>query len=231
MRSLKKLRIFEDDWPDTPESNPKNGRHRVRLNSSNLSTRYDCSKIISFSPSSRLQVLFQSSSAISDQPLNELLFFPSSSPSEPTCDRDVSLFKVLMTASKSPDIYSDLIDSGDRSMIQIDVLKIHRQQISEPNSSLKPFGENQTKKHHSEFQKVVDSLFGGDDQSTIQHHQHRVRALQPRKYSSGCSSDIMDVRGVSKLVQNLKSSIKTLEKENSELRFKCIEHAIQELRK
>lgn len=231
MRSLRQLRIFEDDYDKTPQSNPKSGRHRVSINVSNLSTRYDCSKIIFLSPCSHFDAQSRSSSDISDQPLNELLFFPSPTPSEPICDNDNSLFKILMTESKSPEPLSRLNDSCDRTMIQIDFLRNNRHQVGEPNSSLKLFSDNPGKRHHSEFQKVADKLFGSDEQSASQNHQPRARTRQPRKCTSGCSSDIIDLRGISKLVQNLKSSIKSLEKENSDLRLKCIDHAIEELRK
>jgi hypothetical protein len=146
MRSLKRLRIFEDDCPRTPESDPRQGRHRVSLNVSNLSTRYECSKIISLSPFSRFDHRSQSTSDISDEPLNELLFSPIKHLPQSVCDDDHSLFKDLMTASKTAEPQSHLKYFSGHSTIQIDVLVNHRHSTSEPNSSLKPFIELPIKK-------------------------------------------------------------------------------------
>ncbi len=230
MRPLKHLRIFNDDQTTTTtQSDPTSGRHRVGLNFSNISTRYDCSKIIQPSNNSQLDNQFLSSpSVISNQPLNELLFSPSPFPSEQICDHENSLFKILMTHSASTQPQSRLQDSTDRSLTRVDFLQNHRHSTSEPNSSLKPFGDTPIKKHNNEFQQVVDSLFGASKQPSNPREHSRSR--QQTKRSPNCTSDIISVRGESRLVRSLRTSMAVLEKENCDLRLKLTEQTIRELR-
>jgi hypothetical protein len=223
MPSAKRLSIFEPD--DFHPRTPQTATSLRVLTKSFHKEPLSFYKIMKMTPqTSQTTPHEKQSDEISDHPLNDPLFIPEN---RSVSEQDTqSLFRLVMASSVNRDQHNKASVSGQD---KLDINSFPVQIISSEKLKNCPRQNSFENLLMQEFYSPTKILFPENKVCSSKRKRLFGRATVPPEpqFLSGT----IDVRGNRKLIETLNFSLRTLEKENSELRVKLVDHLVDELKR